>query len=424
MTADMLDPGQLGAEAVAAERSLLGALLTSPDIAADVWTLIEPDQFWMPLHATLAGLMRDMHRAHQPVDLTTVNGECQRRGLMNQTQNGVYLFTLFEQAFAPLNWKSYASDVIASHRRRRLFTAGQRACQQALNLGTDVDVSSLLLMEAAEDLATERMRKGGVPAPTLDEFLAQPSDYDWVVEGLLERGDRLMITGGEGLGKSELCRQFAVTLAAGIHPFNGRPMKPLKVLYVDCENGTRHMRRRMKPLWQIAMRANRDPGTRLRVLSHPSGVDLVRPDDQAFLLEQVSLAAPDVLVVGPLYRLYTGSVNDEDVARAVTVALDAARARGNCAVVIEAHAPHSESGGVRVLRPRGSSLWMGWPEFGIGIRPAVDGDVRVMDVEPWRGARDERDFPEAIRRGWDDDEWPWVATLSEVKQATSHRKSA
>src|SRR5690606_18386294 len=47
------------------------------------------------------------------------------------------------------------------------------------------------------------------PSPTLGEILAEPEEYDWLVEGLLERGDRVLFTGTEGFGKSTLCRQVS-----------------------------------------------------------------------------------------------------------------------------------------------------------------------------------------------------------------------
>jgi RecA-family ATPase len=43
-----------------------------------------------------------------------------------------------------------------------------------------------------------------------------------VIPGLLERRDRLMLTGEEGLGKSYLLRQIAVMAAAGLDPFDHR----------------------------------------------------------------------------------------------------------------------------------------------------------------------------------------------------------
>jgi hypothetical protein len=51
---------------------------------------------------------------------------------------------------------------------------------------------------------------------------SRPSDDepDWLIPDLLERRDRLILTGEEGLGKSYLLRQIAIMAAAGLDPFD------------------------------------------------------------------------------------------------------------------------------------------------------------------------------------------------------------
>ncbi len=54
---------------------------------------------------------------------------------------------------------------------------------------------------------------------------------------------------------------------------------------------------------------------------------------------------------------------------------------------------------------------MRWPEFGYGLRPVEDERSAEQDrarrVIPWRGARDERQWPTFLRQGADGG-WPWV----------------
>lgn len=52
---------------------------------------------------------------------------------------------------------------------------------------------------------------------------------------------------------------------------------------------------------------------------------------------------------------------------------------------------------------------MGWPEFGLGLRAAHPDSGRPadeVDVVHWRGARDERAWPDVLFRG---SAWPWMA---------------
>src|SRR5438132_11941606 len=76
----------------------------------------------------------------------------------------------------------------------------------------------------------------------VDEFLNEDEpEYDWVIPEVVERGDRVVLTGGEGMGKSTLLRQIAIQAAAGVHPFTLEAMTPVRVMLLDLENSKRHV---------------------------------------------------------------------------------------------------------------------------------------------------------------------------------------
>jgi hypothetical protein len=248
-------------------------------------------------------------------------------------------------------------------------------------------------------------------APDLWEFIAVDDETrEWVVPGLLERGDRLIWTGFEGLGKSMFIRQLAVAVAAGLDPFLLAEFEPQRVLLIDCENSARQSRRKFRPLAAASVSAHRRvPDGGLRLIHRPEGIDLTRADDRAWLLERVTAHQPDLLMIGPFYRLHAANINEEQAARTTVAALDMARNAVDCALVVEAHAGHGEHGKNRSVRPLGSSLLLRWPEFGYGIapdgEPDSDGKTRRVLVKPWRGDRDERTWPQRLAWG---DPWPWV----------------
>jgi 5S rRNA maturation endonuclease (ribonuclease M5) len=250
-------------------------------------------------------------------------------------------------------------------------------------------------------------------APDLYEFLAvvdPPSD--WVIPGLLERSDRLILTGFEGLGKSMITRQLAVAAAAGKHPFTEEPITPQRVLFIDCENPDRKSRRHFRKLERIARGQGVPvPEGALRILQKPAGIDLTREEDAEWLKERVTAHQPTLLVCGPFYRLHATDTNEESAARLVVAALDAARIKADCALITEAHAGHCD-GVNRSVRPTGSSLLMRWPEFGYGIKPLGEADEdhrhRHVAILPWRGPREERHWPRELIWGSHEFDWPWV----------------
>lgn len=250
-------------------------------------------------------------------------------------------------------------------------------------------------------------------APDLWQFLAMADDeYDWVVPGLLERGDRLMLTGHEGLGKSMLTRQLATAAAAGIGPFRtAMAFKPRRVLYIDCENSERQSRRKFRPLARASERYQRRvPDGGMRLIHRPNGLDLTQGDDVEWLLERITAHQPEVLFIGPFYRLHNANLNEELPARRVVTVLDRARNSVGCALVIEAHAGHGNHINERDVRPVGSSLLLRWPEFGYGIAP-IEKDKKFVHLRAWRGPRDERNWPKQLMWG-DDEGWPWMEYLT------------
>jgi hypothetical protein len=274
---------------------------------------------------------------------------------------------------------------------------------------TGKDVSDHL--SAGLDLAALVMLGNEGPvaqlAPDIYAFLATgEEEYDWLVEGLLERGDRLLLTGFEGHGKTTLMRQLAVSMAAGLHPFRHQPITPLRVLMIDCENGPRFTRRRFRPLVElVADLGHPIPPDSFYVLTRPSGLDLTDAEDSAWLLERAHAHHPDIVLLGPLYKLHRANPNDELPARQVSGVLDDMRREIGCALILEAHSGHGENVRDRNVRPLGSSLWMRWPEFGYGIATTTQTRKGTpVDFRVWRGPRDEREWPVKLLRS---SPWPW-----------------
>ncbi|MFI5891944.1 AAA family ATPase [Actinoplanes sp. NPDC051513] len=268
-----------------------------------------------------------------------------------------------------------------------------------------------------------------VLAPDLDEFLAvEDQPYEWLVEGLLERGDRIILTGFEGLGKSVLARQMAICIAAGVHPFkHAINIPPRRVLVIDCENSEQQNRRKYRELRDIAhgYGLKVEPGM-WRIIHRTDGIDLTTREDAEWLLERVTAHQPDLLVIGPFYRLHNANINEEGPARATVAVLDKARVAANCAMLIEAHAGHGEQGLKRSVRPTGSSLLMRWPEFGIGIVPCgtteSGGALSTVEVRHWRGQRDQREWPNWLTWG-DPGKWPWKIALGSPQDAQRQKRA-
>jgi replicative DNA helicase len=142
-------------------------------------------------------------------------------------------------------------------------------------------------------------------------------------------------------------------------------------------------------------RSGKPAPTTLFIEVRPQGMDLLSGADQRWLTSKVDAVRPDIIMGGPLYKLFVAGPEDEHAARALAGYLDRLRRRYDCAIALEAHSPHGFANDRAGLRPFGSSLWMRWPEFGFGLAP-IKKDKTKMEFVAWRGLRDTRDWPSAL----------------------------
>lgn len=244
-----------------------------------------------------------------------------------------------------------------------------------------------------------------------------------LLPGLMWRQSRALITGFEGQGKSVLLRQMAIAGALGVHPFKpfGR-IDPIRTLMLDLENppavAQTVMRRMLDTLRE--RRVVKDGCSfegRLGFQIRTDGLDIVgRGRDREFVTRAVATHRPDLLCIGPAYRLAAGGGNlDEDRAGVVLDYLNHLRATYDVAIITEAHAPKGatderDGNHRRSLVPSGSGVWMRFPEIGRGLRRDLEVGRKigrtVYRFEAWRGDRAPgMHFPDFLARALGDQVW-------------------
>lgn len=254
-------------------------------------------------------------------------------------------------------------------------------------------------------------------AKTLREILeTEDEPEDWVIPGLFERGDRLILTGYEGLGKTTWLRQIGICAAAGLNPVTLDQLdRQIRVLFVDVENSERQWRRETRGIAVVAERGGLGSPRDYVHVHTGARMDLRKDRDLGLVHRLVDQYQPEILVIGPLYRLTPNGINNDEEAAPLIAALDTLRDRG-LVLAMEAHAPKG-SMGERNLAPRGSAALMGWPEFGFGLAPQdkdETGRIQTAEAVRWRGDRDRgRQWPKML---WAGGPFPWTA--DEVSNST------
>lgn len=235
------------------------------------------------------------------------------------------------------------------------------------------------------------------------DFIAEvPHDtYDWLIEGMLERGERMMVVAAEGAGKTTLARQVAILSGAGIHPFTYHEIEPVRTLMVDLENPEKIIRRQSRRILEAIEYHYPPRKVQAQLFTKPNGLNIFTAHDRELLERQIEATQPELLVLGPIYKSFIDPGNKTSSALVTEVAmyLDHLRVTYDIALWLEHHAPLGNALTGRDLRPADSAVWMRWPEFGFALALDPTSTVREYEFKQWRGPRDVRTWPKRLVRG-------------------------
>ncbi|VXB57972.1 Replicative DNA helicase [Nocardioides sp. AX2bis] len=114
---------------MAAEQSVLGAMLISKDAIADVSEVLRGPDYYRPSHETIHDAVIDLFGRGEPVDMVTVSAELQRQGHLQRVGGAPYLHTLASNVPIAANAQFYAEIVREKAILRRLVDAGTKIVQ-------------------------------------------------------------------------------------------------------------------------------------------------------------------------------------------------------------------------------------------------------------------------------------------------------
>jgi hypothetical protein len=390
-----------------AEQAVLGGLLLAPSEIAGLGSLTTGD-FYNPHHASIFSAVREAVDSGERVDELVVMEVLRRRGDLLKVGGAPYLHTCSQAIPSVANLGFYARLVQQAATRRKLYDLAVKLRQASTSNDLDdaLDVAAqvgLAVTQTADETSvgydvTQEVRELGA---FVNEKV--PS-HDWIIPGLLERMDRVIVVSGEGAGKTTWARQVAVSVGQGIHPLNPNlRIPPKRCLIVDLENPPNSIRRKARFLVNTAESFGGWSSENVYLWSRPGGINIRKAGDFALLDRVVEFANPSIVFLGPIYKAaLAGSDRGEQVAGETAFALDRIREKYGVCLWLEHHAP-MEQDGHRRLRPIESGLWSRWPEFGIALRRDGKGS-KTFRVERFRGDRDERCWPDELTWG---KQWPF-----------------
>lgn len=389
-------------DVLSAEEMLIGACLYPNDAFRDVAKIVRADDFSTYRLGQIFRILTQLDFNGELPEPGTVAELFPEYEVRNFTSAD--LWRILDKVPSAQVGVFYATKVHDDALRRKASALLYKANQALQHPGMMVPDILAELSTKINSLMKDTNAQERIDPKLLLNIMDDDVDYDWLVPGLLEKGDRMIWTGPEGFGKTTLLRLLAILLAAGIHPLTGDKMeRPMKILYIDPENSKRQWIREVRNIVRTAARYGMaNPLYNIHLAITPR-LNLVEGYDLGRIHRLIDEHEPDILFCGPLSKLTKGSLNNEDDAAALINAFDSLHDRG-LALIMEAHAAKGTMGG-RNWTPRGSAALASWPEFGLALIPDPDNKDLAI-VERWRGDRDaKRLWPKQYERGV---MYPWM----------------
>lgn len=189
---------------VAAEQSVIGAMLLSKDAIADVVEVVREGDFYRPAHQTIYSAILDLYGKGEPADAVTVAAELSKNGDIARIGGATYLHTLVSMVPTAANGGYYGRIVREQAILRRLVEAGTRIVQMGYAGTGDVDDMVDRAQAEVYDVTDRRTSEDYLP---LRDIMGEALNE---IEAISNRGGEMI---GVPTGFIELDK-----LTNGLHP--------------------------------------------------------------------------------------------------------------------------------------------------------------------------------------------------------------
>ena len=206
---------------VAAEQSVLGAMLISREAILEVSELLSGGDFYRPAHETIYRAIIQAHSKGEPVDAVTITDALAREGEIGRVGGPVYLHELSHLVPSASAAPFYADIVARAATMRRLVAAGRKIIDLAQSGGDEAE----LVEQARREIdQTSKATTGAVQSfgetidrmiDTLDEAVPHcPTPWRALndIIGGLRAGGLYVVGARPSVGKSVIALQLAKAL--------------------------------------------------------------------------------------------------------------------------------------------------------------------------------------------------------------------
>ncbi|MCX5693525.1 MAG: AAA family ATPase [Candidatus Omnitrophica bacterium] len=207
---------------------------------------------------------------------------------------------------------------------------------------------------------------------SLSEFFGKDiPPVEYIIEGMLQREGRTMISASMNVGKSFFLQNLALAIASGQAKFLDKfEVKKAHVLYLDLEMGESALKQRFLQMCNELKIEN-------LFVKFEAGLDLLDRNDQKALEKWLSELKIDVLIIDPIGDAWSGDENNKQEVGKLTTYLNILKTKFKLSIVISHHwkkkTKDIKRGGEMAS---GSYKWGAWLDQHI----TLEGDIKNVTV--------------------------------------------
>ncbi|MFF6904549.1 AAA family ATPase [Streptomyces sp. NPDC012389] len=295
-----------------AEDLVISAVMHSAQAYTEASSTINRDDIYQPsrrlIWDTVAGLIASGTDPH-PV---LIRAEIEKQGRLREVDHGNLIVRLGTDYLNPALLPAFTERVYESARQRR-YDAHSNDLKQAVRNGAAGDELNDLV-QAFHQGEQLRESTGRGPAHLLaalinwGDFFATDFGAIQLLPGkLMGPGQQITLVGDGKAGKSLFCQEWMWRMATGQSFLDDTPQDPVRILYLDAENGQEQVQERF-----LSFGAGPRNMGELQYASFPPVRPLDTAGGGADLLALVKATGAELVVIDTVSRFISGPENDAD----------------------------------------------------------------------------------------------------------------
>ncbi|MHA4776032.1 AAA family ATPase [Streptomyces sp. MSC1_001] len=295
-----------------AEALVISAVMHDTGAYQSCAEILDREDFYKPAHRLIWDTVAGLVAAGTPPHPALVRTEIERAGRLSEVDGGQLIYRLGSD-YLPGSTAPHFAQQVADKARDRRFDEHANRLKFAIQDGaTGDELASLVAdFQQAEQL---REATGHGPAHLVSTlldwgtFFATDFGSIQLLPGrLMGPGQQITVVGDGKAGKSLFTQEWMWRMASGQSFLGDKPQDPVRVLYLDAENGQEQVQERF-----LSFGAGPRNMGELQYASFPPVRPLDTAGGGADLMSMVKATGAELVVIDTVSRFISGPENDAD----------------------------------------------------------------------------------------------------------------